>query len=165
MKFDNKKAILFDLDGTLADTAQDLAYALNQVLIEQNKAPLAFEKIRPVVSHGGIALIKLGFNLTPDDNNFEPLRQRLLAIYQDNICRKTCLFPNLQELLNYLKDNNILWGIVTNKPGWLTHPLLAQMQIQPPARPLAEWYPYAGESMTAAWESPAQPKQSRAKAG
>ncbi|MBF0265846.1 MAG: HAD-IA family hydrolase [Gammaproteobacteria bacterium] len=126
------KAILFDLDGTLADTAQDLAFALNQVLIEQGKPALAFEKIRPVVSHGGIALIKLGFKLAPEDKEFEPLRQRLLTIYQDNICLKTVLFPQIQNILDYLESKQIKWGIVTNKPGWLTFPLLEAMDISPP---------------------------------
>ena len=125
------KAVLFDLDGTLADTAQDLAYALNQVLIEQGQSPLPFETIRPVVSHGGIALIKLGFKLSPEDERFDPLRQRLLSIYENNICQKTVLFPQIQEILNDLTLNEIKWGIVTNKPGWLTYPLLDAMKITP----------------------------------
>jgi len=93
------KAVLFDLDGTLADTAADLAHALNQVLIENNKAALPFEEIRPVVSHGGIALIRLGFNIEPDHPQFETYRSRLLEIYEQNICQYTVLFPGLDKLL------------------------------------------------------------------
>jgi len=123
------KAVLFDLDGTLADTAADLAHALNQVLIENNKAALPFEEIRPVVSHGGIALIRLGFNIEPDHPQFETYRSRLLEIYEQNICQYTVLFPGLDKLLRQLEQNNILWGIVTNKPDWLSEPLIKQLNL------------------------------------
>lgn len=123
------KAVLFDLDGTLADTAPDLANSLNQLLIENNLPTLAHEKIRPVVSHGGIALIRLGFNTKPDHPEFEKLRSRLLDIYQHNICRQTTLFPGLDKLLINLEQQNIPWGIVTNKPDWLSEPLIAQLKL------------------------------------
>jgi N-acetyl-D-muramate 6-phosphate phosphatase len=123
------KAVLFDLDGTFADTAPDLAAALNQVLHEEGKAPLDFEVIRPVVSHGGMALIKLGFKLPEQHPDFERLRQRLLSIYQNNISQLTTLFDGIDELLQSLENKNILWGIVTNKPGWLTDPLMAQLGL------------------------------------
>ena len=89
------KTVLFDLDGTLADTAPDLAYALNCVLEEQGHAPLPFETIRPVVSHGGIALIKLGFGIDETASEFQPLRQRLLDVYRNNIARETRLFDGM----------------------------------------------------------------------
>jgi N-acetyl-D-muramate 6-phosphate phosphatase len=122
-------AVLFDLDGTLADTAPDLANALNQVLIENNQPALAFDQIRPVVSHGGIALIRLGFNIEPEHSEFEPLRSRLLEIYEQGICEQTQLFPGLDKLLVNLEQNHIPWGIVTNKPDWLTKPLLDQLNL------------------------------------
>jgi len=118
------KTVLFDLDGTLADTAPDLAFALNQVLIENGRAPLPFEAIRPVVSHGGIALTRLGFGLEPEHPDFAPLRQRLLEIYRENIARETRLFPGMDELLAHIEENGMNWGVITNKPGWLTEPLL-----------------------------------------
>lgn len=121
------KAVLFDLDGTFADTAPDLAYALNQVLEEEGKPPLAFSKIRPVVSHGGIALIRLGFNFDEQHVDFERLRLRLLDIYLNNINNLTRVFEGIEELLTRLEDSSITWGIVTNKPAWLTDPLLEQM--------------------------------------
>jgi len=123
------KAVLFDLDGTLADTAPDLAAALNQLLIENNQPALAFDKIRPVVSHGGIALIRLGFNIEPTHPQFEQLRSRLLAIYEQNICQQTKLFSGLDKLLTTLEQQKIPWGIVTNKPDWLTIPLIDQLQL------------------------------------
>jgi len=126
------KAVLFDLDGTFADTAPDLAAALNQVLQEEGKKPLTLETIRPVVSHGGIALIRLGFHFTEQQINeknseFERLRLRLLAIYLNDICTLTTVFEGIEELLAKLEGNNIAWGIVTNKPAWLTDPLMKKM--------------------------------------
>ncbi len=123
------KGVLFDLDGTLIDTAADLANALNLVLIENKQPTLSFEQIRPVVSHGGLALIQRGFAHLAEDFDFEALRLRLLDFYQANICEKTCLFPQLDELLQQLEQANIAWGIVTNKPQWLTQPLLEKLAL------------------------------------
>ncbi len=125
------RTVLFDLDGTLADTAPDLAWALNQVLQEQGREPLPYEQIRPVVSHGGIALIKLGFAIDPQAPEFQPLRERLLAIYRANIARETRLFDGMPELLKALEARGINWGVVTNKPAWLTEPLLAALDLTP----------------------------------
>jgi len=123
------KTVLFDLDGTLADTAPDLADALNAVLVNNGKAPLPFEKIRPVVSHGGIALVRLGFGIEPEHPEFEPLRQQLLQIYASGIANKTQLFPGMTDLLNSIESAGMNWGVVTNKPAWLTDPLLDALQL------------------------------------
>jgi len=123
------RTVLFDLDGTLLDTAPDLADALNTVLTENNREPLPFETIRSVVSHGGKALIELGFEIPDTDPQFEPLRQRLLAIYRDNVSNKTRLFPGMDEVIETLTERGLNWGIVTNKPGWLTDPLLADLGL------------------------------------
>jgi len=124
------RTVLFDLDGTLADTAPDLAFALNELRREQGLEAMPFEEIRPVVSHGGMALIRLGFQLEPEHPDFDPLRQRLLAIYKDNIAVHTRLFPGMDEVLQTLESEGRLWGVVTNKPGWLTEPLLEQMGLK-----------------------------------
>lgn len=124
------RTVLFDLDGTLADTAPDLAFALNEVLREQGCAPLPFEQIRPVVSHGGIALIKLGFNIDETAPQFDSLRQRLLAIYREHIVRDTTLFRGMEELLDTIEARSLNWGVVTNKPGWLTEPLLEGLALK-----------------------------------
>lgn len=121
------KAVLFDLDGTFADTAPDLAAALNQVLVEESKPVLPFKTIRPVVSHGGVALIKLGFNFDEQHADFSRLKQRLLDIYENNISTLTTVFDGVNELLEVLENKHISWGIVTNKPAWLTDPLMLQM--------------------------------------
>ena len=124
------RTVLFDLDGTLADTAPDLAFALNEVLREQGSPPLPFERIRPVVSHGGIALIKLGFNIDETAPEFDTLRQRLLAIYREHIVRHTTLFDGMDEVLGTIEARGLNWGVVTNKPAWLTEPLMAGLALQ-----------------------------------
>jgi len=116
--------VLFDLDGTLLDTAPDLAAALNATLQLNGRDALPFEYIRPVVSHGGRALIELGFGIDPQNPGFEPLRKQLLDLYEANIATHTSLFPGMAEVLEELERRGIRWGVVTNKPGWLTEPLL-----------------------------------------
>jgi 2-phosphoglycolate phosphatase len=122
--------VLFDLDGTLADTAPDLAYALNEALRRYQRAPLPFDRIRPVVSHGGIALTRLGFGIEPGEAGFDERRRLLLEIYADNLCRETTLFAGMDAVLDALERRAIDWGIVTNKPAWLTDPLVAAMALQ-----------------------------------
>ncbi|MDH3901178.1 MAG: HAD-IA family hydrolase [Gammaproteobacteria bacterium] len=121
--------VLFDLDGTLLDTAPDLADALNTVLVENRHEPLPYATIRGVVSHGGMALIKLGFGLDETSPEFEPLRQRLLSVYHDNLSNKTRPFPGMTELLEQLERDGLNWGVVTNKPAWLTEPLLQDLGL------------------------------------
>lgn len=121
------KTVLFDLDGTLADTAPDLASALNHVLKSHNCATLPYETIRPYVSHGGVALTTLGFG--KDHPEFDSLYKELLARYESNIANETVLFEGMHELLLELEENNINWGVVTNKPDWLTTPLMKALNL------------------------------------
>ena len=121
--------ILFDLDGTLADTAPDLAETLNLLLVEQGKQTLPFEEIRPHVSNGAAALIILGFNIESDAPAFAPLRQRFLDLYSKNLCRQTTLFPGMDELLNLIEQQSMHWGVITNKPARFTEPLLKALGI------------------------------------
>ncbi len=123
------KIVLFDLDGTFADTAPDLAHALNQTLELHGRPAMSLEQIRPAVSHGSSALIKLGFGIEPDDSRFETLRQELLRFYTEDICLHTNLFPGMEDLITNLDENGIPWGIVTNKPEWLTNPLMEQLNM------------------------------------
>lgn len=123
------KTVLFDLDGTLADTAPDLAYALNILLKEQKQEPIPYEEIRPVVSHGGKAIVELGFGLPPDSDEFEKLRKRFLDIYCENLVEKTDLFPGIEKLLLEIETRGLNWGIVTNKPAWLTDPLMEKLAL------------------------------------
>ena len=123
------RTVLFDLDGTLADTAPDLAYALNCLLREQEMAPLPFETIRPVVSNGATALVKLGFDLNPEEPVFSALRDRLLSLYQQHLARETRLFDGMAELLHFIEQHGMNWGVVTNKPAFLTNPLMMALGL------------------------------------
>ena len=124
------RSVLFDLDGTLLDTAPDLAAALNHVLTSNGKQALPFETIRPWVSHGGLVLIKNGFGITEEDAQFDTLRQQLLDYYRNNLSVKTTLFPGMSDVLEQLEAAGILWGVVTNKPAWLTEPLLEELGLK-----------------------------------
>lgn len=124
------RTVLFDLDGTLVDTAPDLAASLNKVLIEEGREALPYQNIRPVVSHGGKALIELGFpDEEIDGENYQRLRKRLLEIYRNNLTVKSALFPGMIDMLITLEDMSIRWGVVTNKPAWLTEPLLIELGL------------------------------------
>ena len=125
-KFD---AIFFDLDGTLVDTAPDLAYALNTVLQEQGKYPLQYEAIRAVASHGSAGLLQLGFGIAPTDPTYSQLQKRLIEIYQDNITSRSSLFKGMENILDALDDAGKKWGVITNKPGFLTEPLLTGLRL------------------------------------
>lgn len=124
--------VLFDLDGTLVDTAPDLAFALNRLLHEEAHAPLAFEHIRNVVSNGSGAMVEAAFGprQTQDPALFERRRERLLAIYADNLHLDSRLFPGMEALLAYLEKHAIPWGVVTNKPAWLTDPLMQSLGLE-----------------------------------
>ena len=123
------RTVLFDLDGTLADTAPDLAYALNSLLREEQRAPLPYERIRPMVSHGATALVKLGFGVSPEQPLFSSLRNRLLSLYQQHLARETRLFTGMAELLAFIEQQGINWGVVTNKPAFLTQPLMTALEL------------------------------------
>ncbi|MBL1432064.1 MAG: HAD-IA family hydrolase [Gammaproteobacteria bacterium] len=122
-------AVLLDLDGTLADTAPDLAQALNQTLLYHDKETLPFDVIRPHVSHGGLALIKLGFGFDENHSDYATAREYLLNNYLHNIAQHTRLFEGMAELLETLESNNTPWGIVTNKPAYLTTPLVKALAL------------------------------------
>lgn len=124
------RTLLFDLDGTLADTGPDLAFALNRILADEQRAELPYERIRPQVSHGGAALLHLGFpELRIDSAAFDALRLRMLAVYRANIARHTRLFPGMEAVLDTIEARGMNWGVVTNKPAWLTQPLLEQLGL------------------------------------
>ena len=114
------QAVLFDLDGTLIDTAPDLANALNHTLQQHHQNPLSYNQIRPVVSYGALGLLKLGFNIQPSDPTYPAKRAQLLDYYRQHLCQASTLFPGMPAVLAYLGNAQIRWGVVTNKPGWLT---------------------------------------------
>jgi len=121
-------ALLLDLDGTLLDTAPDMGGALNRLRGESGLAPLPAAVIRPVVSHGAMRLVKLGFPQAEGDE-FERLRLRFLELYSQFLAVDTQLFPGIEAVLAELEERAIPWGVVTNKPGWLTDPLMAALGL------------------------------------
>lgn len=125
------RAILFDLDGTLADTAPDMGAAVNELRIERGLDPLAAERIRPWVSHGSPGLLKIAFGVERDAADYAVLRDRFLELYEARLSRETQLFEGMQTVLDTLYARGFAWGIVTNKPGWLTDALLRDLAISP----------------------------------
>lgn len=124
--------VLFDLDGTLADTAPDLGHAINVLLREQGRPTLPYDVIRPVASHGSPGLLKLGFDITAKDSEYGRLRARFLEIYAEGLCRETRLFPGIPQLLEELARRSFKWGVVTNKPAFLAEPLMRALNPTPP---------------------------------
>ncbi len=125
-------AIIFDLDGTLLDTARDFALILNLLLSENNRPSLPYTAIRRVVSNGANALVTLGFGTHTGDQKHQKFLQRLLTLYAENLATQTQFFPGMAQLLSRLDQQQIPWGVVTNKPRQYTVPLLEQMSIHPP---------------------------------
>lgn len=121
--------VLFDLDGTLVDTAPDLGYALNTLLEQEGHQPLDHARIRPVASHGSAGLLKLGFGVEKEDPIYPALQQRFLSLYAENIARESALFIGMQQVLDGLSAQGIRWGVVTNKPSFLTIPLMEALQL------------------------------------
>lgn len=121
--------ILFDLDGTLVDTAHDLAYALNLQRMQHGLAELPLDVIRPYASHGSKGLLAIGFDLSDEDDAFASMRDEYLAIYDQVLTRKPILFDGISELLVTLEANNIPWGVVTNKPRRFTQPLMQSIGL------------------------------------
>ena len=118
------QAILFDLDGTLADTAPDLAQALNKLRLERGMEPAAYESLRPYASAGARGLIRAGLGLTPEAAEYEALRIAFLNNYEAAIAVHSRLFDGVQELLAQLDSSGIAWGIVTNKAMRFTDALV-----------------------------------------
>jgi 2-phosphoglycolate phosphatase len=126
-------AILFDLDGTLLDTAPDMVGALNRLRAEEGLDALPFAQCRPHVSHGAMRLVTVGFPGV-EGEGFERLRRRFLDLYAANLADGTSLFTGLDAVLERLETDGVPWGVVTNKPGWLTIPLLESLGLARRAR-------------------------------
>lgn len=118
------RAVFFDLDGTLADTAPDLGEALNALLRDVGRPPLDMGTLRPYVSAGTRGMLGIGFGLTPDHADYPDLARRFLEQYAARLCVGTRLFDGMPELIMELERRGILWGVVTNKPARFTEPLM-----------------------------------------
>ena len=128
------KAVLFDLDGTLADTARDLGAALNRLLAEENLPPQPYEAVRPIASHGARGLVSLGFGIDKTRPRFEEYRLRFLEQYDHDFSSHTTLFDGINELILALQARGLAWGIITNKPMRFTDRLVPALPFAvPPA--------------------------------
>jgi 2-phosphoglycolate phosphatase len=123
------RAVLFDMDGTLLDTAPDMVGALNALRGEEDLAPLPYEVVRPGVSHGAARVVKIGFPEAPAET-LAVLQRRFLDLYRGALSRGTRLFPGMEQVLDTLAERRLKAGIVTNKAAWLTDPLLEQLGLR-----------------------------------
>ncbi len=123
------EAILFDFDGTIADTAPDLGHALNRQRLARGLPPLPIGLIRTQASAGSRGLLNLGFNLKPDNSEYEAMRDEFLRFYAERLCHDTCLFPGMANVLDRLDADHLPWGIVTNKPARFTQPLVRALGL------------------------------------
>ena len=128
---DNKKiqAVFFDLDGTLLDTAPDLAYAMNLLLDEHNKPPLVFDDFRFHIYGGTKTMLAHALAIDESDANYQDIRESYLQKYRQHLTKATTFFPYIEQVLEHLDELGIPWGIITNKPGWLTQPLMEHFAI------------------------------------
>lgn len=127
--FPAPRAILFDLDGTLADTAPDLAAAVNLLRTARGLEPTPYAILRPTASAGARGMIGAAFGLTPADEGYEELRLQWFDNYQNAMAVHSTLFPGIDELLKGIADGGMAWGIVTNKPARFTDPLVGMIGL------------------------------------
>jgi N-acetyl-D-muramate 6-phosphate phosphatase len=123
------RTVLFDLDGTLLDTAPDMVGALNTLRAENALDLLPYATVRGAVSHGAARIVRTGFP-DADADAFAALQRRFLEIYRGALAHATRLFPGMQQVLDFLREHRLSAGIVTNKAAWLTEPLLEQLDLR-----------------------------------
>ena len=126
----NAALILFDLDGTLADTAPDLVNAINACLVARGREPRSLAELRPWVSHGARGLIERAFGIGPGQDGYEDLREEFISRYEADLCRMTTLFAGVEETLARIEQAKLQWGIVTNKIARLTTPLVRALHLE-----------------------------------
>lgn len=122
--------ILFDFDGTLADTARDLALAANMQRERQGLAALPYEQLRPLASQGARGLLRVALGLTPEHAEYEAHRLQFLADYEQHMNTYASLFPGVPELLDSIEAQGHAWGIVTNKLEYLAKPLIRHLGLE-----------------------------------
>ncbi len=120
-------AVLFDLDGTFADTAPDLGLAVNTMRAARGLSPVPLADTRRVTSLGARGLLGVGFGITPEHPDYLAMREEFLQLYENKLCCETTLFPGMAELIDRLEQRNVVWGIVTNKAERFAKPLMQQL--------------------------------------
>jgi len=125
----SRRAMLFDLDGTLLDSAPDLAHAANQVRKQRGMDPMPVDELRPWISQGARGMITRGLGITTDHPEFEPARKTFMEFYAQCLSRQTTWWPGMDQVVEQLEAKGIAWGIVTNKIARFTEPLLRDIQL------------------------------------
>jgi phosphoglycolate phosphatase len=148
-------AVLFDLDGTLIDSAPDLAGAANALRAEHGLPPLPYAQLRPMVGAGARGMVGKAFGVTPDDTRFETLRDAFLSLYERMLLERTLPFPGVPPLLDALEAAGLPWGIVTNKATRFTLPVATGlgMAARTPALVCGDTTPYAKPHPEPLWEA------------
>ena len=136
------KAVLFDFDGTFADTAPDLAAAVNRMRTQRGLAPLETAAVRPYASMGARGMLRIAFAMTPEHADYEAMKGEFLERYAEAICVHTRLFPGMEPLLAELEQRAIAWGIVTNKATRLTESIVPQLGVRPACVVCGDSTPY-----------------------
>ena len=142
------RAVLFDLDGTLADSAPDLAAALNRMRHEQGLPAIAEHLTRPQTSSGARGLLKVGFDITPEHAQYESMKTQFLDYYEQGLAQRTGLFDGIATLLDQLDEHRIVWGIVTNKPKRFTGAVVEALGLTSHVSPI-QW----GIRLLVTWQS------------
>ncbi|BBB28838.1 HAD family hydrolase [Neptunomonas japonica] len=128
-KIRKPEAVLFDLDGTLLDTAPDFHWVINQLLTKNNLPAQPYVELRKHVSNGANAMLKAAFKLSDGDSKLPSLNQQMLSLYDQHLANDSKLFPGIKSLLATLEEQQIPWGIVTNKPKRFTAPILSALKL------------------------------------
>ena len=127
MPFSQVRAVLFDLDGTFADTAPDLCRALNRMRDSRGLPPVPLESARPVTSMGARGMLNVGFELTPADAAYAEMREEFLRLYEEELCCDSVLFSGMEDVVRGITSRGLRWGIVTNKAERYARPLVATL--------------------------------------
>lgn len=123
------RVILFDLDGTLLDSAHDLGAAVDAMRVRRDLPPLGFAHYRSMVGSGARGLLKLAFDLSPQDEGYESMKEEFFLQYEQNLARNTVIFEGVETLIKTIQTMGLGWGIVTNKMQRFTHPLVSEFEL------------------------------------
>ena len=129
VRFNGIEAVLFDLDGTLIDSAPDLGAAADQMRTDRGLPPLPLERYRPMAGAGARGMIGVAFGLTPEDPGYNELREEFMANYERCMTTRTYAFAGIPELIAQLQQRDLAWGVVTNKIERFTLPLTGAMPL------------------------------------
>lgn len=127
--FHGIRAVLFDLDGTLIDSAPDLGAAADKMRTDRGMAPLSLERYRPMAGAGARGMLGIGFGITPDHPDFATLREEFFSNYEARLTAQTIVFDGIAELVERIRQRNLAWGVVTNKASRYTEPLTKAMPL------------------------------------